>query len=303
MSKSIVFLCSGQGSQYYNMGKKLYETKRVFREEMLSLDEVCLREIGESVLSHIYPKEEPSRKEFDRLLFSNPALFMIQYSMSILLREKGIVPDYILGASLGEFVALAVSGILSAEEVLRMIIKFSRQIENTCDRGGMIAVIGDPDNFYFAKSLYENSEIAAINSHAHFIISGLHEGISVAEEYLNVSDIPNFRLPVLFGFHSSAIDPSAEGFSACFEGIEFGDSECEVFSCLKGGEGEPVKKDTLWDIVRKPFDIRESLRKLEEIRGKVYVDIGPSGTMANIVKYNLGKDRHEDIHCVLSPFS
>ena len=101
MNKKSVFMFSGQGSQYYRMGKELYEHHKTFNYWMDACNEIVSPLIKTSLTDIIYDNDKKG-EAFDRLLYTNPALVSIQYSMFQVLKNIGIHPDYLLGYSLGE---------------------------------------------------------------------------------------------------------------------------------------------------------------------------------------------------------
>src|SRR5215212_6073962 len=116
MSLHNVFLFSGQGSQYFQMGRALFETNRTFRTWMTRLDDLARQCSGRSVLDTLYSDRYAKGDPFDRTLLSHQAIFMVEYSLAQTLIEAGVWPDLVLGASLGSFAAASVAEILAVED-------------------------------------------------------------------------------------------------------------------------------------------------------------------------------------------
>ena len=170
MSRPIVFMFSGQGSQYYQMGKNLFDNCPAFKRWMLRLDGIANKILGNSVIEYVYDESKNKQEQFDRLLYSNPAIFMVEFSLAQVLQEKGIKPDYVLGASLGEYASGAIAGILKYEEALEVLIKQAEIFEETCQKGGMLAILHNAELYENIPAICNNSELVAINFHSHFII-------------------------------------------------------------------------------------------------------------------------------------
>src|SRR5687768_7603573 len=146
-----VFMFSGQGSHYYHMGCKLFEAEPIFRKHMHELGEIVRSECGVSVVDELY---NPKRRLFDpfwSLQLTHPAIFMVEYSLFKLLQAQGIVPDYVLGSSLGEVAAATIAGVLNETDALKLILQQAGIIENKCSAGRMIAVLHDM-NVYYRKA-------------------------------------------------------------------------------------------------------------------------------------------------------
>jgi trans-AT polyketide synthase/acyltransferase/oxidoreductase domain-containing protein len=82
MNKPIVFMFSGQGSQYFQMGKALYQSLVTFRHWMDRLDDDFYILTGTSVISHLYDENKKKGDPFDNFLFSHAALFMVEYALA-----------------------------------------------------------------------------------------------------------------------------------------------------------------------------------------------------------------------------
>lgn len=183
MEKPIVFMFSGQGSQYFQMGKELFDQNPSFRRWMLQLDRISSSITGESVLEILYDPTKAKGDRFNQTKHTHPAIFMLEYALASTLIESGIRPAYVLGSSLGEFAAAAVAGILDAEQALTAVLKQAEVFESTCVPGGMLAVLAEP-------AVYENSilknetELVGVNYHSHFVISGGMVQIQAAERFL-----------------------------------------------------------------------------------------------------------------------
>lgn len=301
MSPKIVFMFSGQGSQYYHMGNDLFENNPFFREQMLSLDKLVHRIIGESIIDQIYSKQKKKSDPFNRTLYTHPAIFMIEYVLTNTLIDKGIIPDYVLGASLGEFSSAACAGIMALEDIVDIILKQARSLES-CPEGGMLAILEKPSLFYNKPLLYENSEMAAINFDSHFVISGRADNLNSIKSFLKRSNINYQILPVTQAFHSSLIESAAHFFIPCLAQKNYTVPKMKFISSVHGREEVLPAGIYFWDVVRKPIMFQEAIHTLEECGSYIYIDLGPSGTLATFVKYNLSKDSDSKIFSIMTPF-
>jgi bacillaene synthase trans-acting acyltransferase len=171
MSSPIVFMFAGQGSQYFQMGRGLYESGGTFARWMKYLDTFVLETFGRSVLKALYGDHEKSDPFVDTPL-SHPAIFMVEVALAYELIERGIYPDMTLGVSMGSFAAAAVAGNLRVEDALTLVVRQADALVDHCSEGGMIAVLAKA-HLYQQESLRRYSVIAAYNFESHFALSAL----------------------------------------------------------------------------------------------------------------------------------
>jgi len=302
LRKSLIFMFSGQGSQYYHMGKELYCQNTIFRKWMSKLNDIVYQKVGVSIIDEIYNGSKNKADKFDCLLYTHPAIFMVEYSLARVLIESGLEPDYVLGASLGEFTSAAVAGVISVEETLEIILKQAQLIESHCQIGSMIAVVDSPNLYNQSSVISLHSNLAAINYFSHFIISGEGAKLLKIEEHLKIKDVIFQALPVRYGFHSSNIAPIESEYAEILSKLSFRKPEIPVISCLLSGFATNFSDKYFWDIIRQPIYFQKTIINLEEQGQFKYIDLGPSGTLANFVRKNLSRDSLSQSYDILNPF-
>lgn len=282
-----VFLFGGQGSQYVQMGRRLFLFEAGFHYWMTELDRLHLKWTGRSVIPQIYAGARRETEDLDQLSVTHPAVFMVEFALARMLIEKGIQPDGIIGSSLGEFAAAAVAGRMSAEEALGAVVMQAESISELCVQGGMLAILHNPEIYHAAAFLHQNSVIAGVNTDNHFIVSGLHQDLVYIDQRLLSKGILCKRLPVRYPFHSSLIDEASALNIKYLRDRTWCKEVVPAVSCINRNAKVPTNAEHLWHAVRETMSFKAALQEIVFRLGEepiLYIDLTPSGTLAGFVK-------------------
>ncbi|GMQ65027.1 ACP S-malonyltransferase [Vallitalea maricola] len=296
----VVFMFSGQGSQYYNMGLDLYNNNTIFKKYMNELDQIVIDNMGKSIIDVLY--RSGSKNPFDNVLYTSVAIFMVEYSLANLLIETGINPDYVIGSSIGEYTSAAVSNVMSYDDTIRAILKLSQLVKDNCKEGSMLAVLENRKIYDDIPILKNNSEMAAVNFDSHFVLSGSIEGINEIQKYLKSQEIVCAKLPVRYAFHSSMMDIVATGYKDYLRTRILNKPQINYISCVTGGHIKDIKNDYYWDTVRKPIQFQNAVNNLDIDEEYYLIDVGPSGTLANFSKRIHSKGIKPNNFQIMTPF-
>ncbi len=296
-----VFMFSGQGSQYFQMGRELYDCDATFREWMIRLDGIAQELSGRSVIETIYSDARGKGDIFDRTLMTHPAIFMVEISLAQSLIQSGVRPDMVLGASLGSFAAAAVAGFISVEDALTAVTGQAIALEECCEPGGMIAVLADPA--LFAEDfLSGRSELAAVNFSSHFVVSARRAELAEIEAALMRRNIGYQRLPVSFPFHSQWMERAKARFESFMRSIRLKRGRLPLACCDQSAILFDLSEDYFWNVVRRQIRFRETIERLEREGARRYIDLGPSGTLATFLKYVAPATTRSTAHAILTPY-
>lgn len=300
-ASEIVFMFSGQGSQYFHMGSDLFRKNAAFREWMVRLDDIARRSSGRSVIDALYSDEKGKGDPFDRTVLTHPAIFMAEYSLAQSLIQAGIHPDMVLGVSLGSFAAAAVAGYIAVEDALIAAIKQASVVEEHGERGGMIAVLADPALFA-EEFLSGHSELAAVNFSSHFVISARQAELAEIEAALKRRNVGCQRLPVSVPFHSRWIDRAKGPFEVFMRSVPCASGRMPLVCCDEAEILNELPNGFFWNVVRRPIRFREVAARLEQQGTRRYIDVGPAGTLATFLKYGKSLAAGSTAHAILTPF-
>jgi acyl transferase domain-containing protein len=302
-TKKIIFLFSGQGSQYYGMGRELYEQHAGFRSWMDRGSEIAERLLGISLSELIYAKRE-SGARFERTLYTHPAIFLLSHSLAMTLREEGITPSSLVGYSLGETTAWTVAGGMSFETAMDYVVRVARIVEEKTSRGSMLAILAPPSLWEDRREIFEGATLVGSNYSQHFVITGLEEDLARTQSWLKSEDVISQMLPVQHGWHSPLLESAKDELMAVSPRVAAHAAKLQVVSCAESRVLDPEESgpEYWWRVLRDPIKFTQAILEMEKSpEPRVYIDVGPSGTLAGFVKNIIGRDNAR-AHMVLTPF-
>ncbi len=288
-----IFLFTGQGAQYHGMARVLYETEPVFRSWMDDLDLIPQKKISRSIIDFLYGEHGDDRVEFDRTLISHPALFMVQFSLAKTLIRFGVTPDCLMGASLGEYVAMALAGVIPPQTMLAALIDNAQILETCCRPGTMVGVSDSPQRFDQNPEGYDDCSLAGIISPRQFVVSGFKPAMDRVIRYLKETNTEFQHLPIRFGFHSPNIDIAKTVWkkrltTVIKEAGGLSRPKIKVISCCTASFVMSPSIDFFWDIGREPIQFRRALRILNEELERQTEVFGPASEPVNIIDLGPG---------------
>lgn len=286
------FIFTGQGSQYPNMGKILYQTQPLFRKEMDRCNEILTQIYQISLLSLIYGNQEAGL--LNQTANTQPALFCLEYSMARMYQAWGIEPSFVMGHSVGEFVAACLAGIFTLEDGLKLISARGRLIQNLPLGGKMAVLLTDLVRVENAINAFDKQvSIAAINGPANIVISGEGTAVDRICRDLSSGEVQSVILPVSHAFHSPLMEPIIEEFRKVAAQIFYKSPQIPYISNITGRimEKNDVCSPEYWcRHIRLAVMFESSVRTLHHHGCDLFLEIGPSPVLSGMARSILPKD-------------
>ncbi|NEP57570.1 MAG: SDR family NAD(P)-dependent oxidoreductase, partial [Symploca sp. SIO2G7] len=279
----ISFLFTGQGSQYVNMGRQLYQQAPTFREAINQCEEILssLETFQEKSLREIIYSTDDSLGSslLDQTAYTQPALFAIEYALFKLWQSWGIQPDVVMGHSVGEYVAACVAGVFSLEDGLKLIAARGRLMQKLPAGGAMVSVMADKSKVLETLKAMSRSEkvaIAAINGPESIVISGEAEAVGAIATHLESLSIKTKQLQVSHAFHSPLMEPMLAEFAAVAGDITYHQPRIPLISNVTGEQAnsEIISAEYWVSHVRQPVRFAKSMTTLHQEGYELFLEIG-----------------------------
>ncbi|MBO3463553.1 type I polyketide synthase [Aetokthonos hydrillicola] len=278
--KKLAFLFTGQGSQYVDMGRQLYETQPTFRKIIDQCNAILEKYLEIPLLDLLYPEQAKNEVSslIDQTAYTQPALFAIEYALAKLWESWGIKPDVVMGHSVGEYVAASVAGVFSLEDGLKLIAMRGRLMQQLPNGGQMVSVMASESQVTEAIGKYTSQvTIAAINGPESIVISGESEAIIAICRKLEGIEVKTKQLQVSHAFHSPLMGPMLTEFEALALEVTYSQPKIPLISNVTGQKvGLEITKAEYWvEHVRQPVRFAQSMKTLHELGYELFLEIGP----------------------------
>jgi [acyl-carrier-protein] S-malonyltransferase len=278
----LAFLYPGQGSQQPGMGADLLTDPEVSElcDQCASAADVDLRQLLTTA----------GDDELRLTQNAQPALCFVGLGLTLLLKRRGIEPSAAAGHSVGEYTALAVSGAVTAPQVIKAVVERGKAMAEAAPAGtgSMAAVLGlDSQGVEVALAGMNDAWPANYNTPTQTVIAGTMAGLEAATKRLQAAGAKRvLPLNVSAAFHTPLMAPAAERLRAALDRIEWRSPRIPVMANLtgrphQGGDRIPQVMEMQ---LRSPVRWAACVHMLAELGCDAFIEVGPKRALTGMMR-------------------
>ncbi|HTE24870.1 amino acid adenylation domain-containing protein [Flavitalea sp.] len=286
---SVAFVFPGQGSQFVNMGKELYQHEPIFREAVDECAYLLYEFMSEDIRTILFDDTTIKKvHHINNTRYTQPAMFIFEYALAKLWMNWGIKPSAFIGHSIGEFVAAHLSGIFSLGDAIRLIEARGRLMAEL-PQGSMISVLA---GFEQVMTLIPAGlSVAAVNSRKMTVVAGPTEDIDFFSLKLNEAGIGNKKLVTSHAFHSHMMQPVKLPFEKLVGSLTINKPTIPIFSTVTGkllSDSEAIDPAYWSNHLMATVRFADAVEELLSGTPTAFLEIGPRNVTTTLVKQQAG---------------
>ena len=301
IKRKVVFLFTGQGAQYANMARDLYECEPVFREALDACD-AELKIVGDGLIEWLFAAD-PDR-DINQTQYAQVALFSVCYAQAKLWQSWGVSPDAMIGHSIGEYAAATIAGVINLKDALAIVAKRG-QLMQSMPPGSMLAVMHHDRDIQTLLQQSDGLDLAVVNSRSVAVVAGPDDAIDRFAAVLDSHDVKSKKLHTSHAFHSKMMDPMLDSFVQAFTGVQLSEAKIPYLSNVSGtwiSKTQATDPNYYAQQIRSTVKFAENLETLMASEDDyLFIELGPGSTLTQISKTQFSGGSHAAVATLPSP--
>jgi acyl transferase domain-containing protein/acyl carrier protein len=284
----VVFVFSGQGPQWWAMGRELLDREAVFRDAIVECDRLLRACAGPAAVRSLLDELRASEADshMHEIAVAQWAIFAVQVGLAALWRSWGVVPEAVVGHSLGEIAAAHAAGVLTREDAARVVFHRARLFGDVGAKGCMLAVgMGAAEAQALLAETDGSLSLAAVNGPASVTLSGAAEPLEQVARRLAERQVFCRFLRVTFPYHSAFLDPFEDELKAALSDVQPRPGEIPIVSAVTGRMEPAAAFDASywWRSARQTVQFAAAMESVRALDPDVLVEISPHPVLAGAI--------------------
>ncbi|MGD2087207.1 MAG: SDR family NAD(P)-dependent oxidoreductase [Candidatus Aminicenantes bacterium] len=287
--RNVIFMFPGQGAQYVNMGRDLYENEPLFQQQMNRCFEILKGLMDYNVKEILYPPATDNlhlSPDINQTEIAQPVLFIFEYALAKLLMHWGIKPYAMIGHSIGEYTAACLSGVFSLEDALTLVVSRGKLMQQM-PTGAMLSIFVPEEELKSLLNENHNVSLAAVNGPQLCVVSGTHEAIEQFDRQAKAKGYETRRLHTSHAFHSAMMEPILKQLAQVVDRVSLNKPKIPYISNLTGhwqAVEDAVDPDYWTSQLRQTVRFADGISLLAKLEHPIFVEVGPGRAMSTFVK-------------------
>ena len=290
----VAFLFTGQGSQYMNMLRDL-RAQPVVADTFAEADSVMAPLLGAPLTQLIFSGDDTpgadAAAHLDETAVTQPAVLTVDLALARLLSTYGVLPDMVMGHSMGEYAALVAAGALDFADALRAVSARGRAVAGlrVPDPGRMAAVFAPLDVIERAVARFEGVSIVNFNSTTQAVIAGVSDAVERAKDALQQDGFSVVPLRISHAFHTPIVAAAGAPLREALSRLNLRPPALPIVANLTGDfhpmtpDAVPALIDSLTRHLTSPVQFVKGLHTLYDAGARVFVEVGPKHALQGFV--------------------
>ncbi len=291
--RKVAFVFSGQGPQWWAMGRELLQQEPVFRQTIEICDALLRQHVNWSLQEELLRSESESR--LDQTAIAQPAIFALQVALTALWASWGVNPDAVVGHSVGEIAAAHIAGVLTLEDAIRVVYQRALLMQEATGLGKMMSIdLPKEDVERLIVPFGDQLSVAAINSPTSTVISGDIAAVDSVEKLMTEAEIFHRMLPVNYAFHSPQMTPYQHALAGKLKGLQPQRARKLLISTVTGtkSDGHEYTADYWGRNIRQAVQFAPAILELIEQGYETFLEISPHPALGTVIEQCLGAAEH-----------
>lgn len=289
-ARPVCFMFPGQGSQYVNVARELYQSESTFRKEIDQAAEFLVPHLGVDLREVLYPQSddaaEAASERLQQTSLTQAGVFIVEYALAQQWMEWGVWPSAMIGHSIGEYTAACIAGVMSLEEALALVATRGKLMQRM-PAGAMVAVrLGEHE---VEPLIGAQLSLAAVNGARSCVLSGPLAAVDELARQLGEKGIGCHRLSTSHAFHSKMMEPMMKEFFAEVGKVKLKPPRIPYVSNLTGTwvtDAEATDSRYWAEHLSRTVRFADGLTVLFKETNWVGLEVGPGQTLSTLTRHH-----------------